>query len=77
VEHILGVVISYKRGPEIIFSENELQEFVSVLLRLLKGSRGDVERKHEHGFTRDTKRAGRMWCSGFVKRNKYVAMSAR
>ena len=61
VERIFGVVSSCRRGPEIVFSENESEEFASVLLRLLKGLRGDVQRKHEHGFTRDTKRAGRMW----------------
>jgi hypothetical protein len=36
-----------------------------------------VQRKHEHRFTRDTKRAGRMWWSGFLKRNKNVAISSR
>jgi hypothetical protein len=60
VEHILGVVNSCKRGPEIYFLE-ESEEFPSVLLRLRKGLREDVQRKHEHRFTRDTKRAGRMW----------------
>jgi hypothetical protein len=35
IEHILGVANSCKRGPEIVFSENESEEFASVLLRLL------------------------------------------
>jgi hypothetical protein len=77
VEHILGVVNSCKRGTEIVFSENESEEFASVLLRLLKGLRGDVQRKPEYRFIRDTKRVGRVWWSGFSNRNKNVSISSR
>ena len=57
--HIAGVAKSCKHGSEIVFSENEEKELASILLRVLKKGLRDVHYKHEHGFSRDTKHAGR------------------